>query len=50
LNGPSGVPREWMALFQQESLDRIRANARRFTELVFGKKLGTLRQRQHVAG
>jgi len=50
LNGPSGVPREWMALFQQESLDRIRANARRFTELVFGKKLGTLRQRQQIAG
>ena len=49
LYGSAGVPRDWMALFSTDSLERIRANARRLTELVLDKKQATLRRRQTVA-
>ncbi len=49
LNGPAGVPAEWMALFSLQSLERIRANAKQLTELVLVKKSETLRTRQSIA-
>jgi ADP-ribosylglycohydrolase len=50
LNGPGGVPAEWMALFKPESLERIRGNARRLTTLILEKKLSTLKRRRAIAG
>ena len=49
LNGPEGVPAEWMDLFSAESLERISANARRLSDLVLNKKQETLRLRQAIA-
>jgi ADP-ribosylglycohydrolase len=49
LNGSAGVPAEWMALFSSQSLERIRANAKRLTDLVLVDKQQTLRLRQAIA-
>ncbi len=48
LSGSAGVPGEWMALFKPASLERIRKNARQFTELIVEKKLETIRLRQNI--
>jgi len=50
LRGSAGVPREWMALFKPEVLARIKTNALRFAELIGGKRLVRMRNRQTIAG
>jgi ADP-ribosylglycohydrolase len=49
LRGASGVPKEWMAMFKPEVLDKIRRNAVRFAALIAGPKADLLRARQAAA-
>ncbi|MHB0937128.1 MAG: ADP-ribosylglycohydrolase family protein [Armatimonadota bacterium] len=49
LRGAASVPADWTAMFSEDSLERIKRNAGRFTELIVKKKLGRLRQRQAAA-
>ena len=50
LRGAANVPADWIALFREDSLERIKRNAGRFTELITKKKLGRLQRRQAAAG
>lgn len=49
LKGAAGIPREWIALFRPESLAKIRMNAGRVAELISGRKLLLLKERQRIA-
>jgi hypothetical protein len=46
LKGASNVPEEWKQLFKPASLDRIKNNAGRFTDLIAKKNLHRLVNRQ----
>ena len=46
LRGASSVPRDWMAMFRPEVLEKIKVNARRFAALVSGPKVDLLKARQ----
>lgn len=48
LSGAGNVPREWVAMFKPESLERIRRNAKRLAEFVTTRKLSILKLRQSV--
>jgi len=50
LRGAANVPADWIAMFHEDSLERIKRNAGRFTELIVEKKLGRLRRRQAAIG
>ena len=49
LRGPSNIPAEWIALFKQDSLDRIRRNAVRLADQIAEKRLARLRARRTEA-
>jgi ADP-ribosylglycohydrolase len=49
LKGAGSVPREWIALFKPESLERIRRNAARLTDLIVEQKTERLRRRQSIS-
>jgi len=49
LRGARSVPKEWIALFKPEVLNRIRRNAARFAELVGEKRIARLHTRQAAA-
>lgn len=46
LNGTRGVPKEWIAMFSQASMERIDRNAARLTELISVRKRAGLQRRQ----
>lgn len=50
LRGAGNVPAEWVAMFREESLQKISRNAARFCELINNKKLPRLRLRQEGNG
>jgi ADP-ribosylglycohydrolase len=46
LNGTAGVPREWVAMFSQASMERIDRNAARLAELIRVRRRAGLQARQ----
>jgi ADP-ribosylglycohydrolase len=50
LKGTAGVPKEWIAMFSQASMERIDRNAARLTELISVKKLAHLQARRSATG
>ncbi len=49
LRGTGSVPEDWKRLFKDDTLERIRRNAARFTEVVI-RRLDGMRRRQAAAG
>ena len=49
LKGCAGVPHEWIAMFKQNSIERIDNNAGRLTDLIGGRKTALARRRLGVA-
>jgi hypothetical protein len=50
LRGAANVPAEWVALFSEDSLARIRRNAARFADFIAQRKGERLQLRQAMAG
>ena len=48
LRGSAGIPKEWIAMFRPESLERIRTNAGRIASLIENRKLPLLKERQAI--
>jgi ADP-ribosylglycohydrolase len=49
LNGSAGVPKEWIAMFSQASMERIDRNAARLSDLISVRKRAGLQARQAAA-
>ena len=49
LSGAGNVPKEWVAMFKPETLDRINRNASRLADLIANRKVPILRARQSIA-
>ncbi|MCL5674835.1 MAG: ADP-ribosylglycohydrolase family protein [Candidatus Omnitrophica bacterium] len=47
LNGAKNVPSDWIFLFKQESLERIKNNAGKLVDLIMDKKLIKMKNRQN---
>jgi ADP-ribosylglycohydrolase len=49
LKGSAGIPKEWIAMFRPESLEKIRTNAGRIADLIVKRKLPVMRERQTIS-
>jgi ADP-ribosylglycohydrolase len=48
LKGAKNVPSEWVSLFKQESIERIKNNAMKIVNLILNKKLKRMKERQNI--
>ena len=48
LRGASNVPQEWISVFKEASLEKIKRNARTFTDFILQKKLPYMKDRQRM--